>query len=41
MMLDHYIADEANAIRDAVQKTVDNNVGTLIYALIKALQLQK
>ena len=29
MMLDHFeMVDEANAIRDAVQKTVDNNVGT-------------
>jgi len=29
MMLDHFdMVDEANAIRDAVQKTIDNNVGT-------------
>ncbi len=29
MMLDHFdMVDEANTIRDAVQKTIDNNVGT-------------
>ncbi len=29
MMLDHFeMVDEANAIRDVVQKTIDNNVGT-------------
>ena len=29
MMLDHFeMVDEANKIRDAVQKTIDNNVGT-------------
>ena len=29
MMLDHFdMVDEANAVRDAVQKTIDNNVGT-------------
>ena len=29
MMLNHFeMVDEANAIRDAVQKTIDNNVGT-------------